>query len=181
MREAQDRRLAVADAELQRVVAAEHVRQEPGSVGLELVRLALGLVRRCLRAALVTGRPDQERLHVPQAIRAGSRPRHVACGIRRTVVIALATGLVVLIVEREPAGDERVLVGEDQATARHPGMRQRLGRRRDLVEPLAAAILLRGSFDGGVGTRAAGVAAFVVGLHQELEGVRGIQLEVHLS
>ena len=68
VREGRGRRAAIADAELQRVVAAELVRHEIRAVGLQLVRRPQALDRREQRAAAESGRPQRQLLLVPEAV-----------------------------------------------------------------------------------------------------------------
>src|SRR5262249_62298099 len=67
VRERLERMAPPAEAELQRVVAAERVREEVGAVRLHFPRVPRRLIAARQRAAVEAGRVVVERLDVPEA------------------------------------------------------------------------------------------------------------------
>ena len=183
VREAEDRVLAVAEAELQAVVAAEEARQEVRAVGLQFGRVPHRLVRAARRPAADARRAVVERLDVPEAVAARrARARLIRRGIGRAVDIAALEAVTlrrhVLVVQEEAAVHVGELVVEHQLVGRDPGVRD--GVRRQRQAPRLVARLLEGRFLLRRRRRAARVAVLVVALEQVLELVRRVQLVVEL-
>src|SRR4029079_19344787 len=121
VRDAQYRLLAVAEAELEAVIAPERVRQEVGAVRLHVPGRAHRLVGADERAAVGAGRAVVQRLDVPEAVprRAGARRVVRRVGLVRDVA-AVTAGVAILEVEEEAAADVGRLVVEHQLFRRDP-------------------------------------------------------------